>query len=268
MVLELLRNYVKWSYMANFVDKNEVYSTILVAPPESAKSFSLTFYKYRKAKVISDITYYGLAGLLQEIANKNVRVIIIPELIKLISRDKATSNNLLSLINELTDEGVVSLQTYYFRQDFPKPLKAGFIMAVNSYIFEKMRRAMVEMGTISRFVIFSYQLSKETISYVYEAMRSEKKEKKPVLRPIRRKVKIPAEIDMQLEELSKRMAPILLRHPKNTSIIPTYSFRLYRSLRLLAKAIAVDRKKSEVSEEELNTILELNRYFNYGFNEI
>ncbi|MEM4757579.1 MAG: hypothetical protein QW184_00315 [Nanopusillaceae archaeon] len=258
--MNLLENFIKYSYYANFVDKDNTFSTLIIAPFESGKTFTLMKFKYDKAIVLSDITYYGLQQLLNDLNSGRYRVLVIPELIKIISRKSQFVNNFISLLNVLIEEGVKNVLTYNFRYEFEKPIKAGLLAAINQNMFMRVYDYLQAIGFISRVIIFSYELSDNTINNIYNILKEGIKVKPLKLKSRFVNVEMSKKYDDLLIDLSKKVAKITF--DKN------YSFRIYRNLKLLLKGIALANKKKAVDENDLAELEKLVPYINLSFNKI
>ena len=80
---------------------------------------------------MSDVTAYGIEwDYLPRVESREIRHIIIPDLLKALSRKESTVRTFVTLLNGLIEEGVSSVSTYATRRTFEKHVKCSIITAI------------------------------------------------------------------------------------------------------------------------------------------
>jgi len=223
--------------------------------------------QYRKVKGVawlSEATAYGIKSqYLADIKGRNIRHLLIGDLLSPLSKQKHTRDDFVSFMNQLMEEGVSSIHTYAQHWDSKKPVRCGLITTIAMPDFLRKSRRWFEMGFLSRAVPLSYSYSKSTEVKIYRAIA-----RADSLRRIPEKT-------VQLPEKPVRIVP---NKKVNLKIIElsmelgeaenVYGFRRQKQLQTLLMANALKNKRNRVTEEDESRILELSEYINLRFNSI
>jgi hypothetical protein len=136
---------------------------MIVAKPESGKTTAMKMYIKNKGIVyVTDCTAYGIQrDLLPKLVSKEVRTIIIADLLTPLSKAFKTKQAFIAFLNNLIEEGVAKITTYAMTWD--KEVKANVITAVTDQAIEDGRHEWAKLGFLSRFIIFSYSYSMSTV---------------------------------------------------------------------------------------------------------
>ena len=250
-----LEEIIKLCIYSDYVKNERPVSLLIVAKPESGKTEVLRLFKVNNGiAYITDITKFGLESiLLPKIERGEIRRIIIPDFLKVLGRSKSARKNIITLLNALVEEGVVSIQTFLTHQEFKKEVKCGLITAITSFEFF---RGLGGYGFLTRLLPFSYSYDLPTVNKIFKYLISEKyKEENPI------KLKLPKR-DKEIK-LSPRLAEKLI--PISSSIgqhLKIYGFRIQRHLQILAKASALERGSKKVTMKDINRIIKLSKWMN------
>ena len=169
-----IRLIIELAIWSAYIKGEQPVSVLLAAPVEAGKTeILLLFSESQGVAVLTDATAYGIIrdyGKL--IADKTVRHIIFPDLIKALSRGKETVHGFIALLNSLVEEGVLRVSTYastvappeYSANTIvpPKPVKCGIIAALPRKVLEDGRHQWSRMGFMSRMIPVSYRYAVDT----------------------------------------------------------------------------------------------------------
>lgn len=141
---------------------------MIVADADMGKTHLLTHVKSPKFQVISDITGYGIEQLVLELrrgSKKNVGYVIVPEMARVMHRNKSF-DQLLAMLNLLLEEGLRSIHRADFSVTLPEPLRLGFIGAITLEDFKSIQYKMSKGGTLSRMIIYKFGYSPSDIDLI------------------------------------------------------------------------------------------------------
>ena len=141
--------------------------------------------------------------------------------------------------------------------------KANVITAVTKGCLHDARHGWTKMGFLSRFIVFSYSYSKDSVDSILDRYSEHglggesnkiliKLPKKPV------KVELPVEIADRLNPIAKDVG-------REYNL---YGFRAKINFRCLLKCLSVRNKQREVSDVEFEEFLSLSEYLNFSYNSI
>lgn len=201
--------------------------------------------------------------------------LIVPDLLNPIKKDYRTREGFLQLVKTLIEEGITSLDTFHMRtrKTYDPPIKCGMITAITSesylgiYNRDKqrfeggLRHYWKNIGLLSRFVPFSYEYEISKVQRVFQFIQNEEHLKQASKQTIKRRivdVKGSPQLFQKLEILSVRVA----------QEVGGYGFRIQRSLQTLAKANAVLNDRKQITQEDIEKVLELGNWMNKRFNPL
>ncbi len=232
----------------------------IFAPPEYGKTETLLQYaRCEGVRIISDATPYGIKHyLLLEIANGRVRCLIISDLSEIMNRGWRTTNQILSLLNYVIEEGVGGIYTPTIQFDpyssglldpnNDRRVRCGAIVAAPIDLINARKKTLVQYGFWSRIFTFYYGYAEEDLLRAHEAI----KEGKRVFEP--KNINLPREdVEITLpKEVADKLDPLVnaLRVLTNS---PT-GFRLRWNLQQLSKAHAWKMGRDVVTEEDIRAV--------------
>jgi hypothetical protein len=256
-----LEDIIKLTIYSAYVKKEKPVSLLIIAKPETGKTMSMKkFMKNKGLAFLTDATAYGIQrDLLSLIEKGEIRHILIPDLIKPLSRKGSTVSNFISFINALVEEGVVSISTYADRRTFEIPVRCGIIAAVIKEDLESKLDYWGTIGFMSRFIPFSYNYSIDVVQKIFEyIIKGEYRNEEFIrLKNLRDR-----EISIS-PHLARKLIPIAQEIGRRQKF---FGFRALRDLKVLAQASALERGKPRVCLYDINRIIKLSRWMNLDYN--
>ncbi|MFC1927360.1 hypothetical protein ACFLW7_02130 [Chloroflexota bacterium] len=252
-------------------------STLVTAPPEAGKtSMVMKFVPNEGLVVLTDCTAYGIMrDYGQSIAQGRVKHLVIPDLIKPMSRGKDTVHSLVAFLNALIEEGVVSISTYAEQIGVQSqagaaqnqtPVRCGLITTMAQGILLDGRHHWARMGFMSRMLPISYTYNAGTQLDIHRSIAN-----RDYLSDT------PIRLDLPSEN-----AEIRLRSPQTDDLITlasglssiaasannperVYGFRLQRQLQGLAMASALKHGRDVVTQEDVDYLRSLSGCVNLEY---
>jgi len=239
-------------------------SLLIIAKPESGKTEILKkFIPNKNVVYLSDVTAYGIErDYLPKIESGEIRHIIIPDLIKPLSRKESTVRTLITSMNGLIEEGIASVSTYATQRITPKHVKCGIITAITGSELRDQRHNWGRLGFLSRIVPFSYSYGLQTVKRVFDSILG-----LAYLKEYDIELSIPRE-DRKIT-LPRKYARAIL--PSTTAIAQaqrTYGFRLQKQFQALLQASALERGRNVVNSRDVDRVLHLMNWVNFDENPI
>ncbi len=250
------------AYLKNVQKPN---SLLIIAKPESGKTELLKkFIVNNNIAYISDLTAFGLErDYLPKIETGEIRHIIIPDLLKPLSRKESTVNTLITSLNALIEEGLASTSTYATRRIVEHQVKCGIITAITSQELKDQRHHWSRLGFLSRIIPFSYSYGLQSVKKVFDHVLG---------------LHYLKEHDVQLKRIPKQDKKITLPRKYAREILPTtttianaqqtYGFRLQKQFQALLQASAMEKGRSKVNSTDVERILNLMNWVNFNENPI
>jgi hypothetical protein len=263
--LEWLEEFLSYGIASTFVKNGRPVSMLIVADVETGKTELLK--KLSKISSCLYITSFTRYGLLQEyrheIETKEIRTIIVPDLIQLIdSVNPNLQNNIITFLNAFVEEGIRIISTYNTQIKSKDDLRVNLIAAIPKSVFFDGRRLKKwqSMGFISRMLPVSYSYDQEVTAKIFDYITGRKYMKEESI-----ELKMEEKEIFLKQELAKKILPLTDIIAKRTE---TYGFRFQRGLQELACARALLKGRTEVLEEDIQRIIELGSWCNLEFKPI
>jgi hypothetical protein len=255
-LIDMVRLSIYTAYIKNVPKPN---SLLIIAKPESGKTEVLKkFIPNKNIAYLSDVTAFGLErDYLPKIETGEVRHILIPDLLKPLSRKESTVKTFVTMMNALVEEGVASVSTYATRRTSEKHVKCGIITAITDTELKDQRHAWGRLGFLSRIVPFSYSYGMQTVRTVFNSILG-----LDYLDESSIELKIPSK-DREIR-LAKRYAQEIL--PSSAAIAQaqqTYGFRLQKQFQALLQASALEKGRSAVNAKDVERVLSLMNWVNF-----
>lgn len=251
------------AYIKNVPKPN---SLLIIAKPESGKTEALKkFIPNKNVAYISDVTAYGIQrDFLPKIETGEVRHIIIPDLIKPLSRKESTVKTFVTMMNSLIEEGISVVSTYATPLlTYKKPVKCGLVTSITSDEFKDHRHRWGSIGFLSRTIPFSYSYGMETVKKVFDYILG---------------LDYLKENDIELKQIPKQDREIKLPRKYAREILPstativqaqkTYGFRLQKQFQALLQASALEKGRTAVNSTDVDRVLRLMDWLNFDENPI
>ena len=245
------------AYIQNVPKPN---SLLIIAKPESGKTEVLKkFIPNKNIAYLSDVTAFGIErDYLSKIEAGEVRHIIIPDLLKPLSRKESTVKAFVTSLNALIEEGLASASTYAIQRTSQKHVKCGIVTAITGEVLQDQRHNWGRLGFLSRIVPFSYKYGIETVKKVFDYILG---------------LDYLKEHDVELKRIPKQNKEIKLPRRYAQAILPstttiaqaqkTYGFRLQKQFQALLQASALEKGRRCVNSSDVDRILLLMNWVNF-----
>jgi len=250
------------AYIENVPKPN---SLLIIAKPESGKTEVVKkFIVNKNIAYLSDVTAFGIErDYLSRIETGEIRHIIIPDLLKPLSRKESTVRTFITLMNGLIEEGIASVSTYATRRSSETHVKCGIITAITGEELRDQRHNWGRIGFLSRIIPFSYSYNIETVKKVFDYILG---------------LDYLQENDIELRRLPKQDKVIRLPRKYAQDILPStttiakaqdvYGFRLQKQFQALLQASALEKGRNSVNSRDVDRVLHLMNWVNFEENPI
>jgi len=208
---------------------------------------------------------------------KQIRFIVIPDIINCVEKQTYTRLPLLNTLKSLVDEGLTKIETPHKMYNFHIPIHMGLISAITRSslyagqgrysLFQDLRR----MGFLSRMIPFSYQYPIDKIVKIFEYIKGGFKDGKRFKQTKIQTIKTPKKDhifnpNIELFSQLERISSDLIKYNDG------YGIRTQKNLQKLCYANAMLRgvkaNDKEVTQEDIDKIVSLSKWMNFEFNEM
>lgn len=253
--IERLKELIKTIIYTGYIEGEKPLSVLFVGNIGIGKSETLKLFDVNNnIAFFTDVTYMGIIKLLTD--SKDIKHIVIPDLLKITMKKKSTTDNIISCINAGIEEGISKISMMGQSYDF-KGKTFGLITATTKDSFDQQKKRWISMGFLSRMLIVTYDYSKDTreeiFNYIYD--RDYLNDKKELLSLPFQNLKV---------KLSKDLARKL--RDKDTD------FRKQKQYQILAMARAIinnpNNQTFEVTEKEINEVNKMKDLISLGYTEL
>jgi len=242
-------------------------SVLLTAPVEAGKTeLVLKFTQNDGCVALTDATAFGIMrDYRQAIVNKEIRHIIIPDLIKPMSRGKDTVHSLVAFFNSLLEEGVIATSTYAEKIVPSTPVKCGLITTLAKGVLLDGRHHWSQMGFMSRMLPISYDYEISTQLQIHKSIAD-----RQYLSEAPMKLNMPTgDVDVKLQHpeaddltmLSQGLSSLATKNSPDK----VYGFRLQKHLQRLAMASALKNSRDIVNQSDVDYIRSLSGCINLEY---
>lgn len=253
-ILDILKRVVA----SGFIKNARPISALLVAPVGSGKTTNLQKLSINgNIMGLSDITPYGLVKLLPEIRMKNIKHIIIYDLVEPMSRSRSVVNNLIGFLNSLIEEGIFKISTGFI--EVKEPLKLGLITCTTDSELKDKRRGWLGIGFISRLLPISFNYASTDVIQILEDLATQE------IKDINfEKLKL-MEKDIQSNAMVFNQ---LIPYAQQMTGKEAMPFRKLEQLKILLMSNALLRGSKKVEQEDFNWFKKIVKYLNYDLNHL
>jgi hypothetical protein len=275
--LEKISKLLELAIFSGYIKGEQPVSALLTAPPEAGKTEVVMKYAGNKGIIaLTDCTAYGIMhDYGKSIKERKVRHIIIPDLVRPMSRGKDTVHGLIAFLNALVEEGVIRISTYAESVGAPTlgisseepeiPVKCGLIATLARDILLDGRHHWSQMGFMSRLLPISYEYSNHTKLEIHKSIaRRDYQQAEPI------ELGIPDDdvaIELVAPEADNLMiiSTTLANATDRNNPEKTYGFRLQKHIQRLAMANALKNGRSKVKAEDVDLIQDLSDCVNLDY---
>jgi hypothetical protein len=259
-----LEDIIKLTLYTGYIKNEKPVSLMVIAKPETGKTQTMLKFMVNKGVAfLTDVTAFGITrDLLPRIKSGEIRHLIIPDMVKPLSRSGKVVMNFIAFANALIEEGIITLSSYASHEEFKVPVKCGIIGAVIKEDLFKKLDYWGTIGFISRFIPFSYDYAIDSVQKIFEYIIKGDYTKED---PIKIKTfKQDKDISISPQQ-ARKLIPLAQEIGRKQKL---FGFRALRDLKVLAKASALERGKDKVSDYDIKRILKLGRWMNLDFNPL
>jgi len=252
-------------------------SAIVTAPPEAGKTtMVMKFVPNEGLVVLTDCTAYGIMyDYGESITRGRIKHLVIPDLIRPMSRGRDTVHSLVAFLNALIEEGVMSISTYAEHVGVQNqgdnaqnqiPVRCGLITTMAQGILLDGRHHWARMGFMSRMLPISYTYNASTQLDIHRSIAN-----RDYLSDTPMQLDLPRE-DVEIRLQSPQTDDLITLASGLNSIIASsnnpervYGFRLQRHLQRLAMASALKHGRNIVTQEDLDYLRSLSGCINLEY---
>lgn len=251
-------------YSAYIKGEEQPVSALLVCVPEAGKTEEI-----KQATLLdgilypTDMTAFGILNTYgQDLVERKIRHILIPDLITPLSKRWETSASFVAFLNGLVSEGIVEIRTFAMSKKFQQPIKCGIIACVTPQQLRDKRHRWMSVGYMSRLLPVSWSYSNPARVEILEFI-SERKYRGDS----HWNYKFPTtdeEINLPIE-LAKELIPYTYTFAQAQA---TYGFRHQKHLQRLAMASAIVDNRDVVNRGDIDKVIALTRFINLNHTAI
>ena len=251
-------------YSAYIAEEEQPVSALFVCVPEAGKTEEV-----KQATLLdgilcpTDMTAFGILNTYaQDLVERKIRHILIPDLITPLSKRWETSASFISFLNGLIEEGIVEIRTFAMSRKFQQPIKCGIIACVTPGQLRDKRHRWMGIGFMSRLLPVSWSYSNPAQVEILDFI-SERKYRGDS----HWKYKFPDKdvpVDLPIE-LAKEFIPYTYTFAQAQA---TYGFRHQKHLQRLAMASAIVDGRDIVNKSDIDKVQALTRFINLNHTAI
>lgn len=247
---EKIQKIVKLCLLSGFIKGEKPLSLLVVSKSGNGKTESISQFNIKTARFVTDLSYIGLVDLLKK--HPKLKHIIIPDFLKITQKKRSTSDNLISFLNAVLEEGAGLIKLYNLEHDF-KGRTLGLIIATTKASFQQKRNNWESIGFVDRMLKCSYDYTDETINEIFSFINEElyRNSKRTNLKSFKvQNIESTKELNKQLNKFSNK------------------KFRNLKQLQTLAKCCALDRGSSKVEQKDINEVIDLCSLLNLNYTKL
>lgn len=261
------------AFVTDSVDGYRPVSLLLIAKPESGKTTAIhRFATLPFVYYAEEITVKVLVDkVLRRAENKEIRFILIPDLLNCVKKQTYTREPLIQTLKSLVDEGVKNIETWHKQFSYKTFVKCGLITAITRSEFYacqgrySLYSDLKRYGFLSRMIPFSYEYPIDKLVKIFEYIMSGKAvDNSKVIIPKIRQFKTERHYEPNIELFSKLQGI----SQKLASYMDAYGIRTQKNLQKLCYANALLNNRDYVTREDVERVLYLGRWMNFDFNPL
>lgn len=253
IAVEDLLKVIKLVAISGYLKNYKPLSLILVSKVGNGKTEIISSFCAKNIVFLTDLSSTGVYNLMK---NEHLTHIIIADFTKITMKNKQTSNNLMTTLNSAMEEGLHKQELKNTSIDM-KGRNIGLITSTTKASYGQNKQTMEDFGFTSRMIVVSYDYGEKTFNDIMESIyRSEylNNQYKPM--PL-----IKGKISKKTIEIPYDLAKKLNKMNDN-------AFRTQKQLQTLACCNALYNKRQKVTEEDIEEIIKLSKFFNLKYTQI
>jgi hypothetical protein len=256
-----LKKIIECALISPYIKTEKPLSLLIVAKAESGKTSVMKHYRTNKGIMyVTDCTAYGLTrDILPKMVSGEIKTLMIPDLLTPLSKSAKTRQSFIAFLNNLIEEGVAKITSYAITWN--QDVQANVITAVTDEAIRDARHDWAKIGFLSRFILFSYSYSLETVMEIMSRYSSHG------FNLDKSKCKLPQkQVNIDLpENIADKLDPLAMKVGEQFNL---YGIRAKISFRCLLKCLAYRNNQTAVSETEFKEFVQLAEFMNFKFNPL
>lgn len=259
--VEDILDIVKLVLVSGYLKNYKPLSLVIAGKAGNGKTDISEEYISNTAYSLSDLSSTGVLDVLQE--DKEIRHIIIPDFTKVTMKQRSTSNNLMTTLNSMMEEGLGMQRLKNTKIDMRvngKKRNCGLITSITDLSMGQNKRKFSVFGFSSRFITASFDYTDITKQKILESIYHSY-----YLKDALYKIELTNTKD-------KKIKPAIVELPyelaKELNIIGNNQFRTQKQLQCLACCSALADNRNIVNHDDIMHILRLNKFFNLNYTKI
>lgn len=246
-----IRKIVKLVLLSGYLKGHKPLSLLLVSKAGNGKTEAITKHKTKRVAFMTDLSYRGVLDILKK--DPKLKHFIVPDFLKITMKRRSTSDNLISLLNALTEDGVGHIQMYNYNEDFGMR-QVGIIIATTKASYSQHAHTWDSIGFTSRMIFCSYDYRDATIDKILDYINSDAWLREKTIE------RLTGYKDVEVIS-SKELNSKLNKHARR-------KFRTLKQLQTLAKCNAIMNHRREVNQDDIDEIIRLSKYLNQNYTKI
>jgi hypothetical protein len=253
-------------------DKEAPLSIILLGESESGKTRIINKFDNKHLLETSDLSQKPIVErIIPLLVEDKIHHLLIPDLVKVLSHNVATTQATIAFLNALIEEGIKNQMFNQMQFNLKKRVKCGLITSCTFDYYYRVFRNWHDIGFLTRFLPVSFIYSEDTIIQInHQIAQDNYFFEKIKLNTIKKeKIIIPKDISEKIEFLIQQ---IISRQRNETIRITTkggkqkmisfkrYGFRFHKQIRKLLQSITLIDGRTTCEWEDLNELLRLIDY--------
>ncbi len=247
-----IKKIMKLVLISSFLKYEKPLSLLLLGDTGTGKTEIIRKFSSERLLFCTDVSYSGLIEELKR--NNSARHILIPDFIKITMKRRSTTDNLISLLNALVEEGLRTVIVGHNNKFDFNGRNLGLITATTRASYGQHREEWESFGFLDRMIKVSYSYSQQTIDEIFEYINRElyiEDEKTEKLRGYKDiGVESSFEFNKQLNGFSNNR------------------FRTLKQLQLLIKCHALLMRRKAVIQEDVIEIIRLEKFMNFNYTKL
>jgi hypothetical protein len=260
-------------------------SIILVGPPGTGKSKIILQFSAPSLMKTNDVTSAGLADIVGDDKDNNVRHVIVPDFNIVVSHKASTSNLTIASLLTLMSEGILRIDDGRRKKELVHaPL--GIITAMTREIYEEHAIRFRKLGIGRRFVPLFFGYSFPTTKKIMDSIQKgdttlKQLQEKKIMLPKKESWPLKAEFTNgfaeKVSELARPMAENLSYQPEWIRDNETFAWKItpvhgrppmeftpHMVLRAMAQAHAIRAGRKVVKEADIEFLMRFVNFMNYS----
>lgn len=250
--LEKITEFIRVVVASGYILNDKPLSMVLKAPVSSGKTTAIKQFRSNPNVLITtDSTAYGILSKYQDkLRNGEITHIIVPDILNMLVRKKATVDTFLLFVNSTSEDGVFPSKTFSVNvESYIQPF--GWILCITEDAYKQKKNHLKGIGFESRFFVVSHAYSEDMIQKILDDIISETKFNIPDIKlkhyKLKKEILGDEKIFKDLEVYAK-----LLSKSGGSEIL-----RTQRRLQTFVKASALLRGDKKVSQKDIEKLKEV-----------